>query len=256
MNRSTLVAFGFAGALALVAAPAAAQHHRDGGSGGEHHDNAARGESRHESRSAPEGQRQSQPAPRQQEQHAAPRQEQRQEQRAVPRQDFRATPRTYAPRYYSGRYYGSRYVGPRFSIAPRHFYRPYYAFRPRLSIGFGLWAGYPVTYYDPFYYPYEYYPYATAQPGYPLPPTGSVNVQPDQTRMGGISFQITPGSAEVWVDGNYFGTVGQFTPESQPLGLTAGRHHVELREPGYEVSSFDVDIVAGQVIPFSGALEN
>ena len=276
MNRSTLVALGFAGALALIAAPASAQHHRDGGGGEQRHDNAAprgesrggsRGESRRESRPAPEAQRQAQPAPRQQqEQHAAPRQEQR----AVPREDFRATPRTYAPRYqpryesrYSapryydggGRYYGPRYVGPRFSIAPRHFYRPYYAFRPRLSIGFGLWAGYPISYYDPYYYPYEYYPYATAQPGYPLPPTGSVNVQPDQTRMGGVSFQITPDSAEVWVDGNYFGTVGQFTPESQPLGLTAGRHHVELREPGYDVSSFDVDIVAGQVMPYSGTLQ-
>jgi hypothetical protein len=161
-----------------------------------------------------------------------------------------------AQRAYSGRYYGPRYVGPRFSIAPRRFYRPYYAFRPRLNIGFGLWAGYPITYYDPYYYPYEYYPYATAQPGYTLPPSGSVNVQPDQTRMGGISFQITPDTAEVYVDGNYFGTVGQFTPTSQPLGLTAGRHHIELREPGFEVTSFDVDIVAGQVIPYSGALEN
>ena len=248
MNRSAFVAIGFAGALALVAVPASAQH---GGGRGQHHDGAAaRGDSHRESHQAPDAQRQSQPAPRQ-DQHAAPRQEQ-------------AAPRTYAPRYepryavprsYSGRYYGPRYVGPRFSIAPRHFYRPYYVFRPRLSIGFGLWAGYPITYYDPYYYPYEYYPYATAQPGYPLPPSGSVNVQPDQTRMGGISFQITPGTAEVWVDGNYFGTVGQFTPESQPLGLMAGRHHVELREPGYEVSSFDVDIVAGQVIPYSGALQ-
>jgi hypothetical protein len=37
--------------------------------------------------------------------------------------------------------------------------------------------------------------------------------------------------------------------------MPAGRHHVELREPGYEVSSFDVDIVAGQVIPYQGQLE-
>jgi len=82
-----------------------------------------------------------------------------------------------------------------------------------------------------------------------------VGVQPNQSNMGGVSFDVTPDSAEIWVDGNYFGTVDQFTPSSQPLGLPAGRHHIELREPGFQVSSFDVDIVAGQVIPFQGQLE-
>jgi hypothetical protein len=73
--------------------------------------------------------------------------------------------------------------------------------------------------------------------------------------MGGLSFDITPDTAEVYVDGNYFGEVSQFTSSSQPLGLPAGRHHVELREPGFEVSSFDVDIIAGQVIPYQGQLQ-
>ena len=86
-----------------------------------------------------------------------------------------------------------------------------------------------------------------------------MNVQPygsaSQGNMGGLSFDITPGTAEVYVDGNYSGEVGQFTSSSQPLGLPAGRHHIELREPGYEVSSFDVDIIAGQVIPYQGQLQ-
>jgi hypothetical protein len=163
-----------------------------------------------------------------------------------------AAPRYVGPRYYSGRYNGPRYVGPRFTVAPRRFYRPYYVFRPRVSIGFGIFAGYPVTYYDPYYYPYDYYPYAAATPGYVAP---SVAVQPNQANMGGLSFAITPDTAEIWVDGEYFGSVGEYGPESQPLGLPAGRHHVELREPGYQVSSFDVDIVPGQVTPFQGQLE-
>ena len=184
------------------------------------------------------------------------------------RPEYRAVPRTYAPpryvgprgaggyaapRYYTGRYVGPRYVGPRFSVAPRVFYRPYYVFRPRFNIAFGIWAGYPITYYDPFYYPYDYYsyPYYSSVPV----PSGSVAVQPNPSSMGGLSFEITPASAEVWIDGNYYGTVDQFTPSSQPLGLPAGRHHIELREPGYQVSSFDVDIVPGQVIPFQGQLE-
>jgi hypothetical protein len=187
--------------------------------------------------------------------------------RAIPRQDYRprtentdrrygtrsygyAAPRYVGPRYYSGRYDGPRYVGPRFTIAPRHFYRPYYVFRPRISIGFGIWAGYPVTYYDPYYYPYDYYPYAATTPGYVAP---SVSVS--QANMGGLSFAISPDTAEVWVDGEYFGHVGDYTAESQPLGLPAGRHHVELREPGFQVSSFDVDIIPGQVIPYQGQLE-
>ena len=166
-------------------------------------------------------------------------------------------------RYYNGgRYYGPRYSGPRFSIAPRRFYRPYYVFRPRFSIGFGIWAGFPVSYYDPYYYPYDYYPsypYASTAPGYPPPPPlGSVGVQPyaqNQGSMGGLSFDITPDDAEVWVDGNYMGTVTDFTASSQPLGLPAGRHHIELREPGFQVSSFDVDIIPGQVIPYQGQLQ-
>jgi len=194
--------------------------------------------------------------------HAVPRQN---NDRAVPRPQFNgrygnrqygyAAPRYVGPRYYSGRYDGPRYVGPVFTVAPRRFYRPYYIFHPRLSVSFGIWSGYPVSYYDPYYYPYDYYPYAVATPGYVVPPAGSVSVQPDQSNMGGLSFAITPDTAEVWVDGNYFGTVGEYTPQSQPLGLPAGTHHVELREPGYQVSSFDVDIVAGQVIPYQGQLE-
>jgi hypothetical protein len=290
MNRSPFIAISFAGALALAASPAFAQHHRGGGE--ERHESAAapRGEQRAE-RPAPQRQEQAQPRQEQARPQAQPRQQQRVEQarpreaqRAVPREnyrnddrrgvgrDYRAVPRqeyrgSYsAPRYYNGgsrytgRYYGPRYVGPRFSIAPRRFYRPYYVFRPRFSVGFGIWAGFPVTYYDPFYYPYDYYPYASGAPGvYPVPPQGSVNVQPyaqpNQANMGGLSFDITPNTAEIYVDGEYFGEVGQFTPSAQPLGLPAGRHHVELREPGYDVMSFDVDIIAGQVIPYQGQLQ-
>ena len=78
---------------------------------------------------------------------------------------------------------------------------------------------------------------------------------PNQVNTGGVSFEITPSTAEVFVDGQYMGTVGQFTPTSQPLGLTPGRHHVEIRAPGYRTMDFDVDVIAGQVIPYQGALE-
>jgi PEGA domain len=193
-----------------------------------------------------------------------------------------------------------RGFGSRFgSVGPVRFFRPYYSFRPRLSLGFGLWAGYPFAYpyayYDPYYSPYGYgygygygypaaypsYGYAdpaTSYPAYPAyPPAypqgsgypssapapgagyqsapGSVDVQPGQTNTGGLSFEVTPSTAQVFVDGNFVGTTGQFTPTSQPLGLTAGHHRVEIRAPGYRTMTFEPDVVAGQVIPYQGSME-
>jgi hypothetical protein len=70
-----------------------------------------------------------------------------------------------------------------------------------------------------------------------------------------LSFEITPSDAHVVVDGHDLGIVGQFTPSSQPLGLPAGHHRVEIVANGYRTMSSDVDVLAGQVIPFQGAME-
>jgi hypothetical protein len=204
--------------------------------------------------------------------------------------------RSGAPRIYSGPRGGvvvgrsaPRIIGPSRVVrvvAPVRFYQPYYTFRPRFSVGFGLWVGFPITYpsyygyYDPYYYgSYRYptpypaygYPYPAAPyPSYPpaqYPPAaypqsgyraspGSVGVQgPDQANTGGLSFDITPSTAEVFIDGQDVGQAGQFTVTSQPLGLAPGRHHIEIRAAGYRTTDFDADIIAGQVIPYQGALE-
>jgi len=173
-----------------------------------------------------------------------------------------------------------------------HFYHPYYSFRPRFSVGFGLWVGYPVpyaySYYDPFYYGAYSYPYpapgyptnpypASPYPAYPpqttypqpsepypqsqqpypqtVPDPNSIGVQPGQGNLGGLSFDITPRDAQVMVDGNLVGTADQFSPSSQPLGLSAGRHQVHIEAQGYRALSFDVDIISGQVLPYQGAME-
>ncbi len=190
------------------------------------------------------------------------------------------------------------------------FARPYYTFRPRVSIGFGLWAGYPVAF--PYYgygygyygypygyaypYPYDPYAYGYAAPsyGYPSPYAATpysgtpysgtpysgtapyngsdypatpdttapgTSVQPSapsgegQQQPGGASFEITPDSAAVFVDGTYVGTAGTFNPNSMPLGLIPGRHHIEIRASGYRTMTFDVDIVPGQVVPYRGTME-
>ena len=51
------------------------------------------------------------------------------------------------------------------------------------------------------------------------------------------------------------GPVGQFTPTTRPVGLPAGYHHIEMRTPGYQTMSVDLDIIAGEVTPFQGTME-
>jgi len=212
--------------------------------------------------------------------------------RAVPRPNVRVAPRVIAPapRYYgpstySRGYYGSRgyYVGPRYSYRPytrvivpvRPYYRPYYAFRPHFSIGFGIFLGYPVPYpyyfgaptyvypYPPSYPSYPSYPPYGYDPNYPPAPYGAPSygtstpypTAPQQGTYGGVSFEITPDDAAIYVDGTYVGVVRDFSPTHQPLTLTTGPHHIELQAQGCAPLTFDVTIVAGQVMPYRGALQ-
>ena len=177
-------------------------------------------------------------------------------------------PRVIGPSY-SPYYYGSNYrpyYQPYYREI-RPLYRPYYTFRPRLHVGLGLWVGFPVAY-PSYFYPYSSYPYSYSYP-YPntYPYSTSVYVAPGTTYVvpgttapsigaaGGLSFEITPADAEVYVDGQYYGLVDQFSPSRPPLALAPGRHHVDIRASGFEIIAFDVDILPGQVIPYRGELQ-
>jgi hypothetical protein len=183
----------------------------------------------------------------------------------------------YGRPYYGHPYYGHPYYGHPYYGHPYYGYygHPYYTFHAYASVGFGVWIGYPVTY--PYYdgYPYPYYgygypypyPYAPYPGGYPpssAPDPSQYSVAPTSTpsgsdpsagnqqnqNMGGLSFNLTPSTAEIYVDGRYAGTGGDFTATTQPLDLLAGRHHIEIRSQGYRTTSFDADVVAGQVVPY------
>jgi hypothetical protein len=80
----------------------------------------------------------------------------------------------------------------------------------------------------------------------------SVEAQRD---LGGFSFEVSPSTAQVFVDGKYMGTVGEFTPQTQPLGVEAGHRHVELVADGYQTIRFDTDVIAGQVLPYQGSMQ-
>ena len=178
--------------------------------------------------------------------------------RAVPRPPGYVGP-NYPNRYYSGRYYGSRYYGgyygPRYypgrpywygaPYRPYYYYsRPWYSFRPWFSIGIGVWAGYAV--------PFPVYGY---QPYYGYGSTGYIGVAPSVSQYGAVSFDLQPQDAELYVDGNYVGRVGDFSPSYPPLTLAPGRHRVEVQAQGYAPLVFDVDVVPGRVIPYRGELQ-
>jgi hypothetical protein len=158
--------------------------------------------------------------------------------RAVPRREV-IVPRggVYSPRYSPG-------YAPRV-YAPRSYYRPY-VFRPRFSIGFGIYSGYPVPYTYSYPYPIEVYGYGA--------PRSEVMITPGTSAYGGVALEITPPDADVWVDGEYAGKVQDFDGTTQPLTLTPGTHRVEVQAQGYEPMTVDVGIQAGQVIPYRGDL--
>lgn len=143
------------------------------------------------------------------------------------------------------------------------FAEPFFRFRPRFTFGFGLIVGYPVAfpygyYYSPYDYSYGYPVYGMAEPVPTYPDNGyygAPNAAPDNAaNFGGVTFDIQPTNAAVYVDGKYIGTVAEFSAQQPPLSLTLGRHHVDLRSAGFQTMSFDVDIVAGQVTPYQGAM--
>jgi hypothetical protein len=160
-------------------------------------------------------------------------------------------------------------------------------------LGLGLSVGYPIAYPywafpDPYVYgdPYSY-PYGSgypdgsydypgvssnqgAYPAYSGPPATAPNAVtaapgsgtapqgqgPTQGQYGGLSFQVTPATAQVYVDGVYLGIVSQFSATTQPLTLAPQRHHIELRADGYQAMTFDVDVAPGQVIPYQGTMQS
>ena len=176
--------------------------------------------------------------------------------RAVPR---REAPRPAAPRNDARGYESRGYRNDRPTIvAPRGRYAPYgygysrqvyvrpYVFRPWFSIGFGIFAGYPV--------PYAYsYPYPIAVYGYSAP-RALVNVGPGSNLYGGVSLEISPYDADVFVDGTYAGKVEDFDGTEQPLTLVYGTHRIEVQAPGYAPLVVDVAVQPGQVIPYRGDL--
>jgi hypothetical protein len=160
---------------------------------------------------------------------------------AVPRGSV--APHYAAPYHYATPYHYAYPYYPHYHAVYRPYYYPYaypyYAFHSHFTIGFGFYVGYPVA------YPTWYNPYAVGTYGYGVP-TG--------TPYGGLSFDMQPGDAAVFIDGVFIGAAADFGPEVPPLTLKTGLHHVELRADGYMPVAFDITVVPGQVIPYQGTM--
>jgi hypothetical protein len=145
---------------------------------------------------------------------------------------------------YDSRYsnYAYRYNGPRVVFAPREsvrFSRPWFSFRALARLPFGLTLGVATP------FPSWYRPYIVGRPGYVSP----------YMPYGGITFDIEPRNAELWVDGDYVGRVSDYTYYDPPLTLVAGVHEIELRGDRYtQPLVFDITVISGQVIPYQGTL--
>jgi len=135
------------------------------------------------------------------------------------------------------------------------FVQPYYSFRPRtylsFGVGFGINIGYPVAYPFRYYDPSAFYNFRIGvAPSY----WSTGNYSAYSNRVGGVSFDIDPYDAAVFIDGEFVGYADDFSSGQMPLTLAAGRHRVDLEAGGFSPISFDITIVAGQVIPYRGTL--
>jgi DNA-binding beta-propeller fold protein YncE len=71
---------------------------------------------------------------------------------------------------------------------------------------------------------------------------------------GALRLDITPNTAQVYVDGYYVGIVNDFSGRSQGLNLAPGTHHFDLRATGHDALAFDINIESGQVLDYRGTL--
>ena len=114
-----------------------------------------------------------------------------------------------------------------------------YSFRPRFSLGFGIYLGYPIAY--PYDFGYPTYVYASGRLQHRA---GRVEAAPRST-----SSRIAPTSSSTDRCGCRQRAISVRCDSRS--ALVPGRHHVELQAPGLEPLAFDVDVIDGEVIPFA-----
>jgi hypothetical protein len=144
----------------------------------------------------------------------------------------------YYPGYYGYPYYGYSYYG-------YSYYGDWYPYDPYMwwaglgpMYGFGMYA-LPMSQYSSYWYDY-----------YGAP--GASYVEPNN---GSIKLKVKPNDADVYVDGYFEGRVDNFDGVFQHLDLRGGTHRIEIRANGYQPIEFQVQVLPGRTITYSGELK-
>ena len=109
--------------------------------------------------------------------------------------------------------------------APHSYYRPY-VFRPRFSIGFGIYAGYPVPYTYSYPYPIEVYGYGAPRERRDDHAWSARRTAASRSRSRRPTRMCTWTASMRARSQDFDGT-------TQPLTLTPGTHRIEVQAPGY-----------------------
>ena len=128
---------------------------------------------------------------------------------------------------------------------PRHAPRP----RETYLYPFVPFADFDFVYRFPYgVYPYSRYGYPYSPYRFVFPPPGCVTTETEA--HGTLRLDVPQRDAAVFVDGFYVGVVDDFNGVAETLDLGPGPHHLELRAPGFESLTFDVNIEAGRTITY------
>lgn len=127
--------------------------------------------------------------------------------------------------------------------------RPHRVFVPWGFGGLGLYSGYYGAYYGGYYDPW-FDPWYGGYGYYNTPPQGFAYGADASLRL-----KVTPNDAEVYVDGYYVGIVDDFDGIFQRLRVDAGPHRIDIRAPGHETLSFEVQLEPDQTITYRGDMK-
>jgi hypothetical protein len=127
------------------------------------------------------------------------------------------------------------------------------------GVGFGSYYGSfydPYVFYDPFSPWYGSYGSYGGYGAYGYPSYGSYGYPSSYSTLadGSLRLKVKPRDAQVFVDGYYVGVVDDFDGVLQRLHLPSGPHRIEVRAPGYETLTFDVQIRFDETTKYVGDL--
>jgi hypothetical protein len=114
---------------------------------------------------------------------------------------------------------------------------PYYRGYPGYGYGFA---------YDPFWYG-PGFAYSGGY-GYAYP-----YVVPTEN-AGALRLEVTPKTAQVFVDGYYAGVVDDFDGHFQHLEMTPGGHRIDVSQPGFQPLTFQTYVQPGHTTDYKAAM--